>query len=524
MCSITYMYNPEPDPKQPRICDSLGWPCHHPKNFFDLPRHIRRRIYIEAGLSRGYTGPLTQAEILNLYAETKDLGAVDRALKAIRQPAYYDIASPVWDNLQFSFYDDDIEEALLYLLKLPDFIWTRVTNLTICLHEQWHHEQYEFNGWYSSSKESIKIRQRILRFTDLITPWKEVQWDSERGFYIGAFEWARYPLNSSYHIDFCHNHAASYSARCVCWMPPKALFVVSKAMSREAAQVFYSCNNITVKDRLSHLLRHYNLTHGLLDGALFMGGRIRPELLGNIRTLELALPRLRDTCNLEEQMESALRRWRSAIKHLSRHANLRALTLVVLIDLWGGAYKSGSIEFVAQDLDEQVFLSSLPIVDPFKQIRDVNRFFVRLEWSGHWSPGYVLPDGATTTSDDKNYHRRRGAKLERIELELEKFVMGGDYDSRALGKYNGRRCFWMAQTWENEHVTEESESDDSELYDSEPDEGDDSDGGDDPDEGEAYESDVYESGAYEMEPYESEAYESEEYESEAYESEAYESG
>lgn len=125
----------------------------------------------------------------------------------------------------------------------------------------------------------IELRQRILQFTDLITPWTEVHWSPQDG--------RRFVLGSTYcenheHRDqicppsrhhgchflscertyprptpgcFCgtYHSASSSSIACRCWAPPTALFLVCKTLYKDAQSVFFSGNRFVVFDRQSHL-------------------------------------------------------------------------------------------------------------------------------------------------------------------------------------------------------------------------------------------------------------------------------
>lgn len=104
-----------------------------------------------------------------------------------------------------------------------------------------------------------ELRFRILGYTDLITPWKEVEWsrypsstggkymarylvcmDTE-GMYCGPrmhhgcrfFDcWAAIERQQQSTVGcFCRVRHSAASSTCICWMPPSALFLVSDARS-----------------------------------------------------------------------------------------------------------------------------------------------------------------------------------------------------------------------------------------------------------------------------------------------------
>ena len=121
-----------------------------------------------------------------------------------------------------------------------------------------------------------ELRLRILEYTDLITPWGEVTWG--RNSRSHGYQIARPPCTMAgedrcppyiltgcllsrcrcylcprpgpglEHGCFCcHRHAAS-SSGCRCWAPPTGLFLICRALHRDAEFVFFSGNRFIVHD------------------------------------------------------------------------------------------------------------------------------------------------------------------------------------------------------------------------------------------------------------------------------------
>lgn len=121
-----------------------------------------------------------------------------------------------------------------------------------------------------------EIRLHILRYTDLITPWKEVVWSREhRGYMVchtlcmsreGPEACAR--LNSpDFHARcqfskcwhnaartpalgcFCRRHHSAFSSTCKCWAPPGPdLFLICRTLRQDAEFIFYSENRFVIHD------------------------------------------------------------------------------------------------------------------------------------------------------------------------------------------------------------------------------------------------------------------------------------
>ena len=106
-----------------------------------------------------------------------------------------------------------------------------------------------------------ELRVRILEYTDLITPYKEVMWSRDRPVYSvckwpcqlygGVLCWypdhhgcqfARCP-DAEFPADgcFCRHRHSAFSSECRCWAPPgPALFMVCRTLCEDAQLVFFS--------------------------------------------------------------------------------------------------------------------------------------------------------------------------------------------------------------------------------------------------------------------------------------------
>ncbi|KAL2024964.1 hypothetical protein VTK56DRAFT_3663 [Thermocarpiscus australiensis] len=122
-----------------------------------------------------------------------------------------------------------------------------------------------------------ELRLLILKYTDLVTPWKEVTWCRR---YPRCYQVCRPPCNPEgrgppcqpyiHHgcrlsqclgVDFdpsggpppgpgcfCRRRHAAFSFTCNCWAPPTSIFLVCHALYRDAQLVFFSRNRFIVHD------------------------------------------------------------------------------------------------------------------------------------------------------------------------------------------------------------------------------------------------------------------------------------
>jgi hypothetical protein len=114
-----------------------------------------------------------------------------------------------------------------------------------------------------------ELRLRILEYTDLITPWKEVSWSRLAPAYtiLGSLcrvpdypeDPCRFPdhngcqfLRCSVTLEhgcFCRRYHSAFSSACRCWSPPgPALFLICRTLCLDAQLVFFSGNRFIVHD------------------------------------------------------------------------------------------------------------------------------------------------------------------------------------------------------------------------------------------------------------------------------------
>lgn len=181
-----------------------------------------------------------------------------------------------------------------------------------------------------------ELRIRILEYTDLITPWKEVTWSrQDRGYQVvralcaSSRQGLCPPQNHNGcrlsscdpHLDldrgfvpsssycFCRRRHAAFSFACNCWAPPTNLFLICRALYRDAQFVFFSCNRFIVHDfhaRQPWDLPAVQLEPGTPDTAStssrkyypferlavaeFLRDIVPTQCLANLRFLELVFP------------------------------------------------------------------------------------------------------------------------------------------------------------------------------------------------------------------------------------------
>ncbi|KAG7293651.1 hypothetical protein NEMBOFW57_003706 [Staphylotrichum longicolle] len=117
-----------------------------------------------------------------------------------------------------------------------------------------------------------ELRLRILEYTDLITPMKEVIWASSHCKYMASryacpsSEGRAYCNGSDVHYAcqfiacserrwpdeiigcFCYRKHAAFSSTCRCWAPPTPLFLICRTLHEDADRIFFSQNRFVLME------------------------------------------------------------------------------------------------------------------------------------------------------------------------------------------------------------------------------------------------------------------------------------
>lgn len=109
-----------------------------------------------------------------------------------------------------------------------------------------------------------ELRIHILKYTDLILPFRTVTWSRRNSGYLAKATRAHsrlpgWPFITRFHTCshgkrsgtpgscFCHCYHAAFST-CRCWVPPSPLFLVCRELYQDALFVFFTGNHFIVHD------------------------------------------------------------------------------------------------------------------------------------------------------------------------------------------------------------------------------------------------------------------------------------
>ncbi|KAK4246624.1 hypothetical protein C7999DRAFT_41954 [Corynascus novoguineensis] len=176
-----------------------------------------------------------------------------------------------------------------------------------------------------------ELRFRILAYTDLVTPSRQVTWsrhDRAYGRHIAQFFycWEDTSLdeNSPNMGCFCRCHHAGFSRTCRSWIPPgPSLFLICRVFYEDAQFIFFSRNRFIVLD--------YNDYHG--SGPVPSScakSYLRPHSatfpLRHVRFFELVFPPYRPS-SWPEPQHAAMQDWEATIDWLRSMIKPHALML-----------------------------------------------------------------------------------------------------------------------------------------------------------------------------------------------------
>nr|POE94483.1 hypothetical protein CFP56_16723 [Quercus suber] len=322
-----------------------------------------------------------------------------------------------------------------------------------------------------------EIQQKILGYTDLVTPFNEVEWNPFDGMYcrfgVNTWQYKRpreqhgrltklgkysrmdelpYPKCSDHFYPagcFCRSyHAVSSSVHsCTCWAPPSSLFLVSRLMTENARRVFYTSNKFVIV-RHGEASRTVNKSDPQLPVSVWLNRVISEEALQYLRFLQIVLPPYGEDqpCKYCPSQSTEWLEWVSTLQRIAPKLDLPKLTIYVYFV----AYRPGEPSFRAPQYRKQMTHDQsyaiqkcyVDIISPLKRLglSGLRAFFTHLpnpaRFSDCWNGG--VPNAARFS--DKY---RDKFDLPELEQELETIVMGDGYDALAAGKIEREESHWL---------------------------------------------------------------------------------
>lgn len=309
-----------------------------------------------------------------------------------------------------------------------------------------------------------ELRLQILSYTDLVTPFGEIEWDVSRGFYIRYWREGGYrscdPINAHGHYGtlnpswreeptpylacwessdssgcYCAAYHAAHSSirRCMCWAPPTQLVLVSRQMREDALRTFYGQNRFIVVPTGGVMRDAVSASPARLPAAVFLERGVPHDAFRFLRHLEIVFPAFgqEEPCAYCPLESAEWHDWNRTLESVKDKLDVSKLTLRVWFAWWyPGIPRNYSLyrRHLDEVQSEEIIKSYLATIKPLEKLRGLRQFFAH------------LPNPL-----DLSIARKKGASLmmPTLEQEVERRVMGNHYDSEALGKWEAAPSRWL---------------------------------------------------------------------------------
>jgi hypothetical protein len=317
-----------------------------------------------------------------------------------------------------------------------------------------------------------EVRLRILEFTDLITPWKEVSWSRvRRGYWVNQVPC----FNREYYMGdcppdlhhgcqfiqcalpavesqptvgcFCRRWHSAFSTGCRCWERPTPLFLVCRTLYQDATFVFYAANKFVVLDGpfacpvIPWEPRNY--PYNTFAVSHFFRDIVPRHCLAHVRSLELVFAPFGYTPRSSPQDDyAALRDWRETVDWMKEKLNLPALTLRLMMAGHARYPPNGSKE-ITKAQGNAVLAGYLRILGPLERLgaasdNGLTRFHAEMVWPWRWTDWAA--EKAFSNADGQTWLQGKDREL---RVRAERFILGKRYRDVAA-----REPPWSAWQWD----------------------------------------------------------------------------
>lgn len=310
-----------------------------------------------------------------------------------------------------------------------------------------------------------ELRLRILEFTDLITPWREVTWSRQ----IRAFVASRiycYPLDSmgedcpphrhngcqfencwQAYPDpalgcFCRVKHSAYSSGCKCWDPPQNLFLVCRVLYNDAQIIFYSGNRFVIHDmdaQPAYAVPSDATVYPFsrLAASIFLTKIVPEHCLKELRSIEFVFPPYHHEC-WPKKGQAAHEDWVRTIEWLRKRLTLSAVTIrVCMADPFDGDEPAYRLS-MTKEQGEEVLSAYTRILAPLVHLGSdgLARFYAQFTW-----PQKHARDAH---GDRRIFEEERCEAKERVIKErAERLIMGDRYHQLFDGDGEPPDSLWV---------------------------------------------------------------------------------
>lgn len=311
-----------------------------------------------------------------------------------------------------------------------------------------------------------ELRFRILEYTDLITPWREVTWNRCSAQYsassTGCREvdgmgmtcppwlhhgcqfsqcWITFPEPSM--GCFCGVAHSASSSTCRCWAPPPGLFLICKNLYCDAQVIFFSGNRFVVHDfdpilawKLPQAPAGGGYPNDRLAISVFLKDIVPTACLSLLRFVEIVFPPYPHG-SWPQDGDDALKDWIDCVHHLKYNGNISALTLrLYMADTCDFRPQTDRVELTRED-GKEVLKGYTRILGPISKLGDLGlaSFYAHFVWPWAWTED---AQSRVRESDSQWLLRKEAALKERAE----RWVLGARYSALHAVDAEPRESLW----------------------------------------------------------------------------------
>lgn len=326
-----------------------------------------------------------------------------------------------------------------------------------------------------------ELRLRILEYTDLVTPSKEVWWSRQNRKYqwadIGGrsqcFDnsWSRCEFSECWYRSvtydrtrmglsigcFCRRRHSAFSSTCTCWAPPgPPLFLICRSLCEDARLVFFSANRFVVHDyELSQPWCVWLPSPDLEDtgdpvsdypyerfaASQFLHEVVPTHYIAHLRFLEVVSPPY-PSPTWPQTNHPAMRDWRETVGWLRDNLNGPVFTLRLVVAERGGLAPEINADIITAAEGDTIQGAYIDLLQPLKQLAEglngLARFYADLAYPWQWTQ-----ESMDRWQDDDGQSWLRNRKME-VKRNAEQFVMGDRFDELyANGREEPKQSLWQ---------------------------------------------------------------------------------
>lgn len=314
-----------------------------------------------------------------------------------------------------------------------------------------------------------ELRLRILEYTDLVTPLKEVMWAKSHASYLasrpfcpspegrGDHKWAPeihhgcqfsgcserpYPDKSL--GCYCQLTHAAASSTCRCWATPTPLFLVSRTLRQDANLVFFAENRFVVIDSTSlpilESARHsdFDQNHRLAVSQ-FLRDVVPMDCLGYLRFVEIVFPPYIGG-QWPLKGDPVYKDWAETVSRIKDKLNLPALTIRML-----AVHDRYQAAVLTHPEAKQALEGYFHVLRPLTRLggRDgLARFYAQLAWP--WRRTETAGERIEDWDDEREMNVWMTGREFWLKERAERLVLGVRYDRARLKAQEPRESAWRS--------------------------------------------------------------------------------